>query len=186
MTTAGPNDPSSTSQSSSGKPLWSNTGNVAGSNNSYATASLSGTFTATEDLRATNYGFSIPGTATIDGITLEIERKSTTVSGTTARDSRVFLTKNGTATVGSNKAMATAWPSSDTYATYGGAADLWGTTWTPSDINSSNFGVILAAIGDTGFSNPTASVDHIRLTVDYTDAGGVPFTQRRIMMGIGI
>lgn len=185
MTTAGPNNPGTTGQSSTGKPTWTNTGNVVSSNDTYATATLLGTSFSTEDLRATNFGFSVPGTATIDGITAEVERKSTTASSTTGKDQTVSLTKNGTSAAGANKAAAGAWPSSDTYASYGGASDLWSTTWTPSEINSSNFGLILAAIGDTGFGSPVVSVDHIRITVDYTDSG-VTRKQYRSLMGVGI
>jgi hypothetical protein len=187
MTTTGPNNPSANTQTSAGKPMWTNGGNVYSSNNSYATASPLGTSFSTEDLIISGFGFSITGTDTINGVTVEIERKSTTVSGTTCKDSRVFLTKNASTSSGSNKAAAGAWPSSDAYATYGSSSDLWGTTWTASEINSSNFGVIIAAIGDSGFNQPVGSIDHIRVTVESTPAGGGPTrTQYRSLMGVGI
>ncbi|HXB12560.1 MAG TPA: hypothetical protein VNZ45_11270, partial [Bacteroidia bacterium] len=72
--------------------------------------------------------------------------------------------------VGSNMAIApsnslpNAWPDTDTYQTYGGAGNLWGTTWLPSDINSPSFGLSFQADA----SNSIASVDHIRMTVYYS------------------
>jgi hypothetical protein len=182
--TVGPNNPSASSQTTTGKPSWSNLSNAYSSNNSYATVFLGGTGD-TEDARYTGFSFSLGGGVTsIDGITVEIERNTTDSFGTKAVDSRVYLTKNGTATVGSNKADATAWPTSDTYATYGGASDLWGTTWSQAEIESANFGLILAAKGNGAFS-PTASVDHVRITVDHT-ASGVQYKQYRSLMGVGI
>lgn len=92
------------------------------------------------------------------------------------------------------------------YISYGGAADLWDETWTSTDINDADFGVVLSAKRTTsgvtshylkasnfGFSIPagatidgilaeisgaiiseagysTGYVDHIRITVYYTEA----------------
>jgi hypothetical protein len=87
------------------------------------------------------------------------------------------------------------------YLSCGSSSDLWGTTWTAEDINSSDFGVAfrLADVSlvyshrlkatNFGFSIPTGatingivveseakyvtvtgSVDHIRITIDYTEA----------------
>ena len=42
--------------------------------------------------------------------------------------------------------------------TYGSATDLWGTTWTPAQINASNFGVRLR-VGNGHTSSRTASID---------------------------
>lgn len=72
---------------------------------------------------------------------------SPTVSGSvfTVRDVNVKLVKGGTVS-GDNKAdTGTDWPSSDTDKTYGGAADLWGVTLTESDVEASDFGVVINA-----------------------------------------
>jgi len=156
-------------------------GNVAASDNAYATAQPLGNSFATETMSVTNFGFSVSGT--VAGITVEVERKSTTASSTTCKDSIVQLVKDGSTGVGTNKAAAGNWPSSDAYATYGSASDLWGTTWTAAEINSSNFGVNFAAIGDTGVGQPVGSVDHIRITVETTT--GATFVARRALMGVG-
>lgn|GEM_PF-2207982 len=68
-----------------------------------------------------------------------------------------------------NKAdTATQWPTVSAVKTYGSNSDTWGTTWTPSDINNSNFGVALAVHNNSLFQR-TAYVDYISISVYYTD-----------------
>jgi photosystem II stability/assembly factor-like uncharacterized protein len=92
--------------------------------------------------------------------------KSTTAYPITStiNDTTVKLVKGG-AVVGDNKADAANWPGADAYTTYGGAADLWGTTLTVSDVNANNFGVVVSATRGNGAKS---YVDHIRITVYYT------------------
>ena len=64
--------------------------------------------------------------------------------------------------VGTDKAIVnTEWPTSDAYSSYGGAGDLWGTTWTYNEVNNANFGGAFSAIVQNG----TATVDHMRITL---------------------
>lgn len=135
--------------------------NAAGSDNSYVTwVLLLGQLG--HYLKATAFGFAIPIDATIDGITVEVE-KSTTV-GTSITDQSVKLVKTGVIS-GTEKASASQWGTSDAYATYGSSTDLWGLTWTPTDVNLSTFGV---AIAPTCGLAATAQVDHIRISIAYT------------------
>lgn len=120
-----------------------------------------------ELLVASNFGFALPSGATILGITVEIDRRSI-IAGSGA-DFRVQLAKGTTfaSLVGTNKAATgTTWPSSSTVATYGGSADLWGATWSDTDINASSFAVMLSA--SAKIANADIGVDFIRVTVDYT------------------
>lgn len=79
----------------------------------------------------------------------------------TAIDNIVQLQKAGVS-VGNNYANTTLqWPLTDTYATYGGMLDLWGTTWSYSDINSPNFASVLKA----DVFNGGVDVDHMQITV---------------------
>ncbi len=148
---------------------WTNPGFVTTNDTNYATAVLT-TNAVSNYLRASNFGFSIPAGATINGIQVTINRSSSAnTAGFSIRDSDLFLTKNGTATVGTDHASATDWPTGGpASANYGGIADLWGTTWTPAEINSANFGVLLSVLNESGFTNRTASVDYIEVTVTYT------------------
>lgn len=171
MASSGPNSPGTLADDSSvGTVAWSNPSNGASSNNSYATAAF-GTNGTSHYLKATNFGFAIPSTATIDGILVGIERSRTGIGGGSIKDSAVRIVKGGAIGSTNKGATGTAWPSADAYASYGGAADLWGESWTYSDINASNFGVAISAamtIDETG----NARVDHVRVTVYYTDSGG--------------
>jgi hypothetical protein len=166
---SGPRSPGTMTQSTNdGLADWSNPNNAKISDNSDASAILDAgsLITLTEDLIATNFGFSIPTTATIDGILLQIERARDS-GGDSVNDSEVRLIKGGSE-VAANKATGTDWGTTDTYASYGGSTDLWGTTWTPNDINASNFGAMLVA---TSSGANSANVDHIRITVYYTQPG---------------
>ena len=60
------------------------------------------------------------------------------------------------------------WTTSDVYYSFGSASDLWNETWTVADINASDFGYIFQISGQP---SGTASVDHVRITVHYTEAG---------------
>lgn len=106
-----------------------------------------------------------PDGATIDGIEISIER-STDGGGGVVVDAVVRLVKAGTV-VGDNKASGLAWPTTDGTATYGGAADLWGTTWTAAEVKATNFGVVLSAQENLGLTT-VARVDAILVTIYYT------------------
>jgi hypothetical protein len=166
MATAGPN---SGTGATSGSPAWSNPTNVGASDDARATcgvaaSGVSGTLTVTA------FGFAIPGGSTIDGITVAIERRSTT--NNVIDDNSIRLTK-ASAAVGDNKATATKWPlNTDSTATYGGVADLWGTTWSVAEVNDSGFGVAILADNTDAGSTRSAQVDHVTITITYTAGGG--------------
>jgi len=136
-------------------------------------------FTEMVDYHVANPGFSSSG-----GV-LEVAQKSATAIGTVnptftfsgtpnrrliigvslrrARqiDNSVRL-KKASGYVGTDKMMSgVEWPTTDTYFTYGGAGDLWGTTWNETEINNASFGAGLSAIVQNG----TANVDHMRITI---------------------
>jgi len=122
-----------------------------------------GSFYTAEYLIAKNFGFSIPSNATINGITAEIQRRESSTNDN-CFDSHVYLTKIGDTAVGSNKQNAGEWPTSFAYATYGSSSDLWGSSWTYSEVNSSNFGLMINLSGGVSY----CLIDHIRITVTYT------------------
>ncbi|MFN8291574.1 MAG: T9SS type A sorting domain-containing protein [Chitinophagaceae bacterium] len=119
-------------------------------------------------LEAKNFGFTIPSYSSICGISVEIESRATGLLLTAAvRDNEVKIIKNGTIT-GNNKALPGDWTSTDTYKSYGGASDLWGTTLTPADVNSSGFGIAISVrIIALVAALPSAEIDHIRMKIDY-------------------
>jgi hypothetical protein len=150
---------------------WTNPGNVFTSNNGYAAVALSNDRTS-QYIKATGFGFSIPAGATINGIVAEVERSEAGGNSSNfCQDNAIRIVKNGT--VGStDQTQAGDWPASDSYATYGTSSDLWGETWSVTDINSANFGFAISAKNRRSSGNPstteTCRVDHIRITVHYT------------------
>jgi hypothetical protein len=141
---------------------WSNPNNAKVSDNIYAIA-----IAVSHYLKATNFGFSIPTGATVNGILVEIERKVIVESGWGIKDVNVKIVKADGSIGSTNKAdTVNNWPTSDTYKSYGGTTDLWGETLIPADINNSNFGVVLNITANSG--DDTANVDHIRITVYYS------------------
>jgi hypothetical protein len=121
----------------------------------------------THYLQGTDYGFTIPTDATINGIVVEISRKSSETGSPFITDNIVRLVKGG-ALIGDNKAATGIdWPITFSIARYGGVSDLWGTTWTASDINESNFGAVLSVSNPNPTSFGKATVDWIRITVYY-------------------
>ena len=152
--------------SSIGTESWSDTSDAQSSNNDWSEVDL-GDNQVSKYLKATDFDFAIPGDAIIDGIVVEVEKKA---EGTNRiKDYSVKMVQGGTIS-GDNKATSSFWAASDFYETYGSATDTWGLTWTPSDINATNFGVAFSAKKDTTAGSDTdARVDHIRITVHYSD-----------------
>jgi YD repeat-containing protein len=123
-----------------------NSGDMAWQNPSHAVGNTPTTFTQANadksdephELVLTNFGFNIPTGATINGITATLV---TTGSNDPSSGIGIQLTKNGTAAVGTTPTATSGW-SSGTVA-IGSSTNLWGTTWAPSDLNSSNFGLLI-------------------------------------------
>jgi len=167
-----------TNNSATGSLGWSNLLNGLSSNNSYISCgTLLGILASaqTNYIQSSGYGFAIPSTATVCGIEVRVERNAAgLLIGSSVTDKNVFLTKAG-AQVGTNHASGAGWTGSDGTAVYGNNADLWGTTWTPAQINASNFGVLFSAQMNAGLASLflTANVDAITITVHY-NAGTLP------------
>lgn len=168
---AGPRYPSNGSNNSSiGNTSWSYTGNVGSSDNSDARSSLSGG-RISNYLVATDFGFSVPANATITGIQVDIERADGNRSSSAyLRDNSVKIVKRGSITGSDHANTSQDWPTSDQVASYGSDSDLWGTAWTPADINSSNFGAALSVRNTSSSRSEDAYVDAMRVTVFYSVA----------------
>ncbi|OGN94364.1 MAG: hypothetical protein A2Z71_09345 [Chloroflexi bacterium RBG_13_50_21] len=157
-------------QSSIGTEPWIDPGNITSAGSPYASVTLR-RLVISNYLQATQYGFNIPLDADIAGIEVIVNRY-TAPSSTILSDYEVRILKAGVP-VGANKAIATPWLNTFTEVTYGGPTDLWGTTWTPADINADDFGAAISAQRDNNGNNDRdAVVDTIRITVYY----GAPST----------
>ena len=127
---------------------WTNPGNIVTTGN--ATASSVPENGITHYLKATNFNFSIPAGAAIQGVSVSINHSSSGNISPYIRDNSVRLIQGGSI-AGSNRAHTTTdWPTVMGTATYGGPTDTWGTTnLTAGDINASSFGVALSAINSS-------------------------------------
>jgi hypothetical protein len=146
------------------KQSWVNVANVATSNNIYATfGNLTGGVGGyTDYLLVTNFGFSIPPSATITGIQVDVERSDPNLN---TGDFHIQIVKNGI--IGTDKSTSLAYPAADATQSYGNATDLWGTTWTVAQINATNFGVAIAAQRIATGGATAGRVDHVQITVTY-------------------
>lgn len=144
--------------------------NVLLSDDVYATASHCDCCDAnTRCLQTSGYGFTIPSSATIEGIVAEVEKKAS--PGSIIQDNGVQLMKANEVT-GISYASAANWPLSDTYFVYGGPESLWGSSWTPAEINDAGFGLAFASISYTCNGNNIPAItyiDNVRITVYFTD-----------------
>ena len=189
MASEGPNNPSAATTSAEAPwddLNWADPTNVYTSNDARATNFASLTTAYSYVLRIIGFGFAVPGDATVDGILVEIEGYD---MGDYAVLDLAQLTKDGTTRVGDDYGTGQDMPDSESYfASLGGAADLWGTTWTPAEINSANFGVHVAIYHSAG-KWATQYIDHVRITVTYTEGGGgtiIPQVMHHRRHGIGV
>ena len=169
-----------------GTVAWTNPDNAKVSDNNWA--ELEGFYEYTHYLKATNFGFSIPTGATINGILVEYQKFSGVELATI--DSEVKIVKSNGSIGTTNRAdLVNPWIASGnptSYTSYGSSSDLWGETWEYTDINDVDFGVVISAlvgINDPDF-NDIADVDHIRITVYYTESGGATAVKDIISSGI--
>ena len=166
-TTQGANSPGTVADdNATGTVAWVNPTNATTSDNVYATNLLQAPLQVGHYLKATNFGFSIPAGATINGILVEVEKIG---SVTNAFDNAVRIVRGGT--IGeTDKSNISGWPAVEQYISYGSSSDLWGETWLYSDINDSTFGFVISAKNVSSIQNTTVFVDHIRITITYTEA----------------
>ena len=184
MATQGPNFPSAAVNNSAAPEntdAWVNPTNVFSDNATEAqiTAATFDSPDISQQLVTSGYGFTIPDGATIDGITVEIDRRS--IIASSGVDNRVQLRDDTGTLVGANKATATVWPTSSTVATYGGAADTWTASPTVTMVNDTDFGVVLSA--KANIANADIGVDYIRVTITYTPAPSGPESLKRVTVG---
>ncbi len=123
----------------------------------------------TQGLNLTNFGFSIPLTATIVGI-----QASVSYSANFSKDTITRLLISGVET-GNNLGGSVTSPGYLTPIIYGSNTNLWGiSNLFPSDINSTNFGLCLYLKGKSGFSGYLVFASAILygpiITVYYTNS----------------
>lgn len=150
---------------------WNTPTNCLSSNDSRAGATA---FSAdkSEALAAYNFGADLPDDAEIDGIEVEIEGYDAGDSSVTVS---VYLAKSATSNSSTVTAAktTTSFPEgsgAEDYVSFGGSSDTWGVSWSVSEFNASGFGVWVRV--QCSASSTGVAIDHIRLKITYTTAGG--------------
>jgi len=167
----GPNFGATAADTGSTGVAWVNPNNALADDGAVATATLTPTTTLSHTLKITSFGFAISGT--VVGIKVEVKADLSRLPAASAW-LQTFLYKGGTQT-GTVKSVNLA-NTSLNYFSMGSSTDLWGTSWTSTDINAATFGVgVIVGYPATLNSNLTINVDAIRVTV-YTSTQAITFT----------
>jgi hypothetical protein len=111
-----------------------------------------------------DFGFAIPSNAVVDGIMLSLIGKSTMMAS--VMDCTVVLMKNNVFE-GNNLASGSDWDTTAMVRIYGSMSELWGTTWTPQEVNDVFFGAFIKVYNPSN-NNPSALVDAVTMTVFYS------------------
>ncbi len=133
---------------------------------------------------AHNFGFVIPLSASITGITVNVER-SAGIAGIVA-DSVVRMVPMNWAVVGNNYALPNVYGTTDSTVTYGSSTDLWGYPFTVNEVSSPDFGIAIIIKNNSTTLSPTACIDFMQMTIDYSLATGENFTQTSSPYGFSI
>jgi len=127
---------------------------------------LDQTHSLSQYLVASDFGLAIPAGSVINGIEVDIRRRSG-ASGSDIVDHEVRL-QHGAVLLPVNRApLKNPWSTNWIYASYGGATDLWGRVWTPAQLNDPSFGVALAVAWNGSSGDDDAFVDHVRVIIHY-------------------
>lgn len=157
--------PSDTGNRTDGDFAWTSPGEIAVDDGFSASVNLTA-LTDSHSLYGITLGANIPAGASILGIEVVINDASLTsgISG------QVTLTKDGTNGVGTSRTFV----NQSGNQTLGSSSDLWGTTWTESEIESINFGFLAKVFNDLETSQ-TGAIDKIHAVVYYATSSTAEF-----------
>ena len=193
----GPKEPTtaSTNDGGLGYTLWTNPNNILLHDGSFATCPTGGTvyhasspvvyYTSTGVLVGGTYGFAIPAGATLTGFIVEASVKTTEAGGTLNASGfqiSAHITKAGSPVGSLHQSLIYALNGTAQYYSLGNSTDLWGSTWTPAEVNAAGFGIYITIVnrwsvpsGTYTLSTVTNYVDDIRITVYYSyPNAGIP------------
>jgi hypothetical protein len=147
---------------------WSDTHHITLGTDTFAYANLEDSPTAKSSLLiASNFNLAMPTGLVPLGIEVFIE--ANTDNSTRGVFNRIYLTKDGSNSVGDEKTDNVEIGQSQTIHNYGGSGDLWGTTWTAAEINSSNFGFAIEVLSDPGTGTVQADVYQMKVQITAVD-----------------
>jgi len=139
-----------------GSTLWTNPGNVVSDNATNATSTV-----PTDYLVTSGYGFTIPLTATILGVTVRIEMTETG-SGSSSYIPQLHSATTPTLIGAAKSAISIT--NGPVVSTSGSATDLWSAALTPAIVNAAGFGV---TIWSTDTIN-ALQCDYVTIAIEYS------------------
>lgn len=171
MSPTGPKYPGTAADGGGTKP-WTSVNNAKVEDASVATSDVIGPGGGggfSNQLELSNFGFSLPSTAVIEGIKLEAKVQS---FATGVTDSDIHLETIGGVITSTAQALGygdNSWPTASlSWISWGGPNTLWGRTWTAAEINSSSFLASISGHPSTGTG--TITMDSVRVTVYWRTA----------------
>ena len=180
---SGPRFPSTILEDASngGTAVWADLANVALPDDQFAFATFTPADLLTPYLDAGGFGFALPLSASIQGITVGIMRRGLFLPAPAIRDEEVRLSivDLGTPFVSENRAeTALNWPwEAPDWRFYGGATDLWGLVPNPIVLGQPDFTVRLSArVASVSFGSAAGEVYGVRVSVYYRDPSAVAKT----------
>ncbi len=150
-----------------GSAAWSGTGNVASSDNVYASSAGLSFGDVTNYLKALEFPFELPEEAVPLGVEASLERSRSSELG--VRDYSIRLVRNGVIAA-KNLSTESPWTKADGTKTFGEPADLWGEDdLTRAECLGSGFGLAVAAIAESSGAKtePKAQVDLLQMRLYY-------------------
>ena len=119
--------------------------------------------------RFSDYGISLPASASIKGIEVRLDARADSTSGSPKLC--VLLSWNGGASWTSTKTTSTLSTSERTYV-LGGATNTWGRTWSATNLGNAAFRVRVVSIASS--SSRDFSLDWVAVKVSYTSPPPLP------------
>lgn len=164
MPVAGPNAPGTMATGGGGGAAWTTSADGG-------TSGAIGGGSGTQNLVASNFGFSIPAGVTILGIAVTLLRSATG----SIKDFGPYLSVSPGGLGGVLHPDPNTWPSTPTSITYGGPTDTWGTTpaLTPAIVNDPTF-MVRFSESNMGGAGAVATISGIRMTVYYGSLTAAP------------
>lgn len=155
-----------------GDEAWSSTDRIETDDNLLASTGFLSSGETTQYLKGTNLGLTtteVPAGSTIDGI--EVRVQALFIFSAPDFDRVRLVDEDGTIGATDRSAGETLTDSLVDY-DFGGAADLWGDSWSDTDVIDVDFGTVVSFV--RAGSSAVSRVDFIAVKVYYTEGGGGP------------
>ena len=166
----------STTEPPSADNTWRDAGNITADDGS-AAATQGVTFDAlrssnspTYFLVASNFGHTLTGATSIDGIEVKLDIQT---AGSNVQDYIIKVSGNSVG-LSDNRADLAEWTTS-TVETYGSSTDKWFASdpgWSVSEIEATDFTVYISATGTNDLNFLSTNIDYVETVIHYSTGGG--------------